>query len=113
MKFILKILLTAVAVLIIEKILPGISVDTYSTAVWVAVILGILYALLKPLLVVLTLPVTILTLGLFLFVINAILILLTGNLVDGFNVAGFWSALFFSILLSIFESFLYGLIDKK
>ncbi len=113
MKFILKMLLTAVAVLIIEKILPGISVDTYSTAIWVAVIIGILYALLKPLLVVLTLPVTILTLGLFLFVINAILILLTGNMVDGFTVSGFWSALFFSILLSVFQSVLYGLIDKE
>lgn len=113
MKFILKILLTAVAVLIIEKILPGISVDSFTTAIWVAVVLGILYALLKPILVILTLPVTILTLGLFLLVINAIIISLTGNLIDGFTVAGFWSALFFSILLSVFESFLYGLTDKK
>ncbi len=113
MKFILKILLSAVAVLVIGKILPGISVETFSTAIWVAVILGILYALLKPVLVILTLPATILTMGLFLFVINAIIILIAGNLIDGFNVSGFWSALFFSILLSIVESFLYGLTDNK
>jgi putative membrane protein len=113
MKFILKILLSAIAVIIIEKILPGVSVDTYPTAIWVALILSVLYALLKPVLVLLTLPATILTLGLFLFVINAIIILLAGNLIDGFTVTGFWSALFFSILLSVFESFLYGLIDKK
>jgi putative membrane protein len=113
MQFILKILLTAIAVLVIEYILPGVTVDTYVTAIWVAVILGLLYAILKPILVVLTLPVTILTLGLFLFVINALIVLLADKLIDGFEVSGFWAALLFSILLSIVQSILYKVIDKK
>jgi putative membrane protein len=71
----------------------------------------LLFSVLKPILVVLTLPVTILTLGLFLFVINAALILLADYWIDGFNIAGFWTALLFSILLTLFESVLYNLIE--
>ncbi|MCK4561914.1 MAG: phage holin family protein [Flavobacteriaceae bacterium] len=111
MNYILKILLTAVAVIILAKILPGVSVDDYTTAIWVAVLIGILFAFLKPILVVLTLPVTILTLGLFLFVINAALILIANNWIDGFSVDGFWIALLFSILLSFFESILHKVIE--
>lgn len=113
MKFILKILLTAVAVVVIGMILPGVRVDSYETAIWVAVILGLLFSLLKPILVILTLPATILTLGLFLFVINAFLIILASNWIDGLEVAGFWTALLFSILLSIIESFLHKMIEDK
>ncbi len=111
MNFILKILLSAVAVIIIGYFLPGVMVDNYVTAIWVAVLLGILFTILKPILVILTLPVTILTLGLFLLVINAGIILLANNLIDGFNVDGFWTALIFSILLSITESILHKLIE--
>ncbi len=111
MNYILKILLTAVAVIILAKILPGIDVDSYTTAIWVAVLIGLLFAILKPILVVLTLPVTILTLGLFLFVINAALILIANNWIDGFSVDGFWTALLFSILLSFFESILHKVIE--
>ncbi len=111
MKYILKILLSAVGVLIIGYILPGVQVDNYTTAIWVAFVIGLLFSILKPILVILTLPVTILTLGLFLFVINAALILLANNWISGFSVSGFWTALLFSILLSFFESFLYK-IDK-
>ncbi len=111
MKYILKILLTAVAVVILAYILPGVDVDSYTTAIWVAVIVGLLFAILKPILVVLTLPVTIVTLGLFLFVINAALILLANNWIDGFSVAGFWTALLFSILLSFIESVLFKVIE--
>ncbi len=111
MKYILKILLTAVAVVILAYILPGVDVDNYTTAIWVAVIVGLLFAILKPILVVLTLPVTIVTLGLFLFVINAALILLANNWIDGFSVAGFWTALLFSILLSFIESVLFKVIE--
>lgn len=112
MNYILKILLTAVAVLVIAYLLPGVNVDDYGTAIWVAFIVGILFSILKPILVILTLPVTILTLGLFLFVINAAMILLVNNWVDGFSVSGFWTALLFSILLSLFESVLHKLIEK-
>ncbi len=112
MNYILKILLTAVAVLVIAYLLPGVDVDDYGTAIWVAFVVGILFSILKPILVILTLPVTILTLGLFLFVINAALILLANHWIDGFTVSGFWTALLFSILLSFFESALYKLIEK-
>ena len=112
MNYIFKILLTAVAVLVLANILPGVEVDNYSTAIWVAFVIGLLFSILKPVLVILTLPVTIITLGLFLFVINAALILLANNWISGFSVSGFWTALLFSILLSFFESFLYKIIDK-
>ena len=111
MKVVFKILLSALAVLFIAYILPGVEVDHYVTAIWVAVVVALLFAILKPILVVLTLPVTILTLGLFLFVINAVLILLADHWIGGFAVAGFWTALLFSILLSLLESILYKLLD--
>jgi putative membrane protein len=113
MKFIFKILLSAIAVLIIGYFLPGVEIESNNvvTALWVALILGLLFTFLKPILVVLTLPVTILTLGLFLLVINALIIMLAGRLVDGFHVDGFWWALLFSILLSVVESFLYKILD--
>lgn len=112
MNYIFKILLTALAVLIIAYLLPGVNVDDYGTAIWVAFIVGILFSIVKPILVILTLPVTILTLGLFLFVINAAMILLANSWIDGFSVNGFWTALLFSILLSFFESILHKLIEK-
>ena len=111
MNYIFKTLLTALAVLVIAKILPGVQVDDYGTAIWVAVVIGLLFMFLKPILVILTLPVTILTLGLFLFVINAALILMANSWVDGFGVSGFWTAMLFSILLSLFESVLHKLLD--
>lgn len=114
MKTILKLLLTAIAVVVLAKILPGVAVASYTSAIIVAVVLALLRIFIKPLLVIFTLPLTILTLGLFLFVINAIIILLADKLIDGFSVSGFWYALLFSLLLSIFESLLFSLIpDKK
>ena len=112
MNYIFKVLLTAVAVLVIAYLLPGVDVDDYGTAIWVAFIVGILFSILKPILIILTLPVTILTLGLFLFVINAAMILLANSWIDGFSVSGFWTALLFSILLSFFESVLHKIIEK-
>ena len=110
MKLIIRILLTAVAVILIAEFLPGITVANFWTAVIVAVVLAILNLIVKPILVILTLPVTILTLGLFLLVINAIIILLAGAFVDGFGVDGFWIALIFSLLLSIFQSILFSIL---
>lgn len=114
MKIILKMLLTAIAVVVLAKILPGISVDTYTTAIVVAIVLGLLRIFVRPVIILFTLPITILTLGLFLFVINAGMILLANKLVDGFTVAGFGYALLFSLLLSLFQSILYSFLkDKK
>lgn len=112
MNFILKIVLTAVAVLVIAHFLPGVSVVNFTNAVIVAIVLALLRVTIKPLLIILTLPVTIVTLGLFLLVINALIILLADNLIDGFHVTGFWVALIFSLILSIFESILYSFLDK-
>ncbi len=112
MNFILKIVLSAVAVLVIANFLPGVSVVNFTNAVIVAVVLALLKVTIKPLLIILTLPVTIITLGLFLLVFNALIILLADNLIDGFYVTGFWVALLFSLILSLFESLLYSFLDK-
>jgi len=115
MKLIIRLLLNALAVVILSKILTGVDVDSYTTAIIVAVVLALLNLVLKPILVIFTLPATILTLGLFLFVINAIIILLADKLIDGFSVANFWIALLFSILLTVLQSILHSLLkdDKK
>ncbi len=106
-------LLTAIAVVIIAKFLPGVEVTDFINAMFVAIVLGFLRITVKPILILLTLPATILTLGLFLLVINAIIILLAGYFVDGFEVAGFWTALLFSILLSMFQSILYSFLKEE
>ena len=113
MKWIAKLLLTALAVLILAKLLNGIEVDGYVSAIIVAVVLGILRLIVKPILVILTLPVTILTLGLFLLFINAIIILLADYFIGGFEVRNIWWALLFSLLLSFFQSVLHSLVKEK
>jgi putative membrane protein len=115
MKLILRILLSAVAVVILSKVLPNVSVDSYTTAIIVAIVLSLLNFIVKPILVILTLPVTIVTLGLFLLVINAIIILLASNFITGFTVNGVLWAIIFSLLLSLLQSILYSLLkeDKK
>jgi|SRR5690606_7444265 len=114
MNWLIKLLITTVLVVVIAHFLPGISVDNFTTALIVAVVLGLLNVFVKPILVFLTIPATIITLGLFLLVINAVIILLGGYFVDGFNVSGFWWAFIFSIILSIAQSILNKiLVDEK
>lgn len=113
MKTILKVLLTAIAVVVLAKILPGVAVEGYVSAIIVAIVVALLNMFVRPLLVFFTLPATLVTFGLFLFVINAIIILLADKLIDGFAVSGFWAALFFSILLSIFRSALFSLLKEE
>jgi putative membrane protein len=105
--WLLKILVCAVNVFILAFILPGIEIKDMFTAIIVAVVLSFLDAFIKPLLIIFTLPATILTLGLFLFVINACVILIDDHFVGGFQVKSFWHALLFSILLSFFNSFVH------
>ena len=112
MKILVHVLLSALAVFAAARILPGVAVDGFGTAVVVAVVLGIINATLRPLLLVLTLPLNVLTLGLFTFVIIGGLVQLTSNLVPGFHVASFWWALAFALTLSILNSFLQGL-DRR
>lgn len=94
-------LASALVVLIASYILPGVHVGDFWTALLVALVLGIFNALLKPILILLTLPITIITFGLFLIVINALLVLLATTLVPGFIVDGFWWAFLFSLLVSL------------
>ncbi len=112
MNFILKLVLNAVAVVVLAKILPGVEVDNYVSALIVAVVLAILNTIVKPVLVIFTLPATIVTLGLFLLVINAAIILLADYFIAGFNVSGWLWALIFSVLLSIFQSILHSILKK-
>ena len=112
MNLLVKIIISSLAVFLTAYLLPGVTVDTYITAIWVAVVLALLNGFLKPMLIILTIPVTLVTLGLFLLVINAAIILLASHFVDGFYVSGFWWALFFSLMLSILTSFMESLGGK-
>ncbi|MDP4151619.1 MAG: phage holin family protein [Bacteroidota bacterium] len=107
MNFLIRILVTAVLAFGLSYLLRGIHIDSFMSAIWLSVVLAILNALLKPILVILTFPITIVTLGLFLFVINAIIVLLAGKFVNGFHVDGFGWALLFSLLLSALTSILH------
>ncbi|UKM64997.1 phage holin family protein [Flavobacteriaceae bacterium GSB9] len=113
MNLILRLLLNAVAVFVLAYALSGVHVDSYLTAFIVALVLAVLNLLVKPILVIFTLPATILTLGLFLLVINAVIILLADQLISGFSVDNFWWALFFSVLLSILQSILHSLLKDE
>ncbi|RZS98819.1 phage holin family protein [Aquimarina brevivitae] len=112
MKVLLKIVLSAVVVLILAQVLPGVAVESLWIAIIVALVLALFNAILKPIFVILTLPVTIITLGLFLLVINAAIILLADYFIDGFTVSGWLWALIFSLLLSFFQSILHSGLKK-
>lgn len=112
MSIIINWVVSALAILAAAYILPGIHVTSFIAALVAAVVLGIINAFIKPVLIILTLPINILTLGLFTFVINAFIIILAANLVPGFTVDGFWWALAFSIVLSIVNSFLHNALNK-
>ena len=94
-------LLNAAALLLVAYLYPGVMVETFFAAMIAALVLGLVNALVRPILVLLTLPVTILTLGLFLFVINALLFWFVAEIVQGFRVTGFWAALVGSVLYSV------------
>lgn len=103
MLLLLKWLLMTLSVGIAAYLLPGITVSGFFSALLVALFLGIINTLVRPLLILITLPITILTLGLFTFVINAVLVLLASRVIHGFEVRGFWTAMLFSIVLSIIQ----------
>lgn len=101
MKTIINLIISALAVILGAFLLPGIQVDGFFTAIIVAIVLAVINTIVRPILVVLTIPITFLTLGLFLLLINAAMVKLAGILIPGFIVDGFWSALILSIILSI------------
>jgi putative membrane protein len=107
MNIVLRIVISAVVAFALSYILSGVHIQSFVTALILAIVLGLLNLFVKPILIILTLPITIFTFGLFLFVINALIILLAAKFVSGFRVDGFWWALLFSLLLSVLTSFLY------
>ena len=111
MRMILLWILNAVALLAVAWLLPtSIHVASFGSALLAALILGLVNALVRPVLLVLTLPVTLLTLGLFIFVLNGLMFWLAGSLIDGFVVAGFWPAVFGSMVYSVVSWALSGLL---
>jgi putative membrane protein len=113
MLLLLKWLIMAVSIAISTYLIPGVSVSGFLAALWVALFLGIVNILIKPILILITLPINILTLGLFTFVINALLILLASSMIKGFEVSGFWVAVLFSVVLSLINYVLGRLLGTK
>lgn len=108
MEFILKLIVSTLAVLITAYLLPGVEIvdNNFFTAITVAAVLSFLNAIVKPIMVILTIPITLFTLGFFLLVINAFIILLAAKIVDDFHVNEFWWAMLFSLILSVVTSIL-------
>lgn len=126
MKFIVKLLVSTFAVLITAYFLSGVTIGNnqfyvgdseelnhFTTALMVAIVLAFLNTIVKPILTLLSLPITFFTLGLFLLVINAFIILFANKLVDGFSVNGFWTALWFSLILWLVNSILDSVFGNK
>jgi len=106
MNVLAKILINTIAVLVVAYILPGIEISSFFDALVVAVVLALLNLLVKPVLVILTLPLTIVTLGIFLLILNGLIVMLAGALVDGFYVSGLFWAIIFSLLVSLVNAIL-------
>jgi len=113
MRLLLRMLISSVAVYFTAWLLPEVSIKSYGSAVIVAIVLGILNAILKPILKFISIPITIVTLGLFLLVINAFIILIASYLANSFQVNGFWWALLFSLIISIVGGILENLMKVK
>ncbi|MBO9681110.1 MAG: phage holin family protein [Flavisolibacter sp.] len=114
MGFIIKVLVTGLAVWVAAYILPGVHLENDAkTIIVVALVLALLNAIVKPILVILTIPVTIVTLGLFLLVINALMVVWTSKLVNGFKVDGWLTALLFSLIVSVVSSILHSIAKDR
>ena len=105
-------ILNAVALLVVAYVLPGIVVASFGSAMLAALVLGLINSLVKPFLILLTLPITIITLGLFLLVLNALMFWFAGSVLKGFQVNGFWWAVGGAILYSLISGFLSNLINN-
>lgn len=113
MKLLIRVLITGFLVYLLANYLPGVNVAGIWTSLVVALVLAILNVFVKPIIVLLTLPVTIITLGLFLIVINALIIIMCTKIVGGFSVDTFWVAVLFSIILSVLQSIVYALVGSE
>jgi putative membrane protein len=101
---VIRLLITMGAMWLASRIVPGMNFDNATTLFWAALLLGIVNAIIRPLLVIATIPLTLLTLGLFLLIINAGMLALVAHFLSGFTLASFWAALFGAILVSVFSS---------
>lgn len=110
--FLVKILLGGISVLIAEFLLPGVHIDNWMTGFILAAVIILINLTLKPLLIILTFPITLITFGLFLLVINALMILLADRVIDGFRVDGFWWAILFAVVLSLINSIFGNRMDS-
>lgn len=106
-------LINSLALLALPYLMQSISMDSFGTAMLVAVVLGFVNTIIRPILLLLTLPVTVLTMGLFIFVINGLMFWAVANIIDGFHVAGFWSAVGGALLYSVISWTLSTLLLKK
>jgi putative membrane protein len=113
MSWLLIWLLNAVALLLLSYLLPGVQIDGFFTALWVALLLGLVNAVVRPVLVLLTLPITLLTLGLFLLVINGLLFYLVAHLAAGFHVSSVGTAIVGALLYSLFSWVLHALVGTR
>jgi len=115
MNYLLKILVTAVNAFLLAYLLPGVQIRSFFTALLVAFVLSLLDTIVKPLLILFTLPATVFTFGLFLFVINTIIILMNAYFVNGFVIGEprFWNGLLFSVLLSLANGLAHSFFKKK
>lgn len=111
--FLTKLLLTTIAAMVASYLLQGVHIDNVATAFIVAAVLGLLNGFVKPVLILLTLPLTIFTLGLFLIIINLLIIKWAADLVPGFEVDGWWAALLFSLIVSVVNSLLETLLTNN
>lgn len=112
MKILLKWLLSAGALLLVAAIYSGVQVQSYSSALWAVVVISLLNTLVRPILVVLTLPVTILTVGLFLFVVNGLMLWAASGLIGGLHVTGFWAAVWGGLLYALFGMVIESLLAR-
>ena len=106
-------LILTIAIFVTSYLLDGIHVTGFFSAFFAAAILGVLNAFLRPFLLIITLPINILTLGFFTFVINAILLMMASGVIPGFEVAGFWSAVFGSLFISLISWFITSFINER
>ena len=108
-----RLIVSSLSVFLAGWLLPGVQIDSFTTAVGIAIVLGLLNATLKPLLIVITIPITVMTLGLFLLIINAIIIGVADQWIDGLHVRSTWTAILFSFLISTISSWMYRWGDNR
>ncbi len=104
----LNLIVNTLSIFAVSYILPGVHVDSFLTAIIVAVVLSVFNVTLKPLLIIITIPITLLTFGLFLLVVNVLVLYAAAALIDGFTIDGFWWAVLFSVLVSLVNSIMFG-----